>query len=68
MRSNYDFTVGSVSCSATRIPIGLGIGFIDMGITMYVPKGFKQGSLQCPTRVGSDLGSGRVGSKNTHRF
>jgi hypothetical protein len=31
MRNNYDFTVGSVSCSATRIPIGPGIEFIDMG-------------------------------------
>jgi hypothetical protein len=27
MRSNYDSTVGSVSDSATRIPIGLSIGY-----------------------------------------
>jgi hypothetical protein len=31
MRSNYDFTVGSVNDSATQIPIEPGIGFIDLG-------------------------------------
>jgi hypothetical protein len=35
MRSNYDFTVRSVSDSASRIPIGSRIGFIDLGLFCF---------------------------------